>query len=113
MGLQAILFISVFISILLAFIYFIRFVSRKLSGRIPPQLYDRVEQVIIGGIVVGVVSMFQPWLFVGYKYGFLVVLFSTLAFIVWSHITPSAVLYGEEEFVNVSAQEVVRKTALE
>jgi hypothetical protein len=39
--------------------------------------------------------MFQPWLFLGYKYGFLLVLFSTLAFIIWSHITPAATRYDE------------------
>jgi hypothetical protein len=55
------------------------------------------ERVIIGGIVLGVVCMFQPWVFVGYKYGFLLVLFSTLAFIVWSHVTPADVQYLDEE----------------
>jgi hypothetical protein len=113
MGFQAILFILIFVSILLAFIYFIRFVSHRLSPRVPQRIYDRVEQLIIGGIVVGVVGMFQPWLFVGYKYGFLIVLASTLGFIVWSHVTPSAVLYGEDDFTNISAQEVVRKSTFE
>jgi H+/Cl- antiporter ClcA len=102
---QAIYFIAGVVLILSGFIYFIRFVSRRLSDRISQHAFDRVERIIIGGIVLGVVAMFQPWLFVGYKYGFLLLLFSTLAFIVWSHITPQAVLYGEEEFVGVSVSE--------
>ena len=44
---------------------------------------------IISGIVVGAVGMFQPWLFRAYTLGFLLLLFSTLAFIVWSHVRPA------------------------
>jgi hypothetical protein len=32
--------------------------------------------------------MFQPWRLDGFRVGFLLVLFSTLAFILWSHVTP-------------------------
>jgi hypothetical protein len=32
--------------------------------------------------------MFQPWVFLAYRYGFLVLLISTLGFILWSHIVP-------------------------
>jgi hypothetical protein len=39
--------------------------------------------------------MFQPWLFAGYRFGFLLVLFATLGFIVWSHITPASPQYNE------------------
>ena len=41
----------------------------------------------IGGIVLGIIMMFQPWVFVLFRYGFYLLLFSTLAFIVWSHVT--------------------------
>jgi hypothetical protein len=44
----------------------------------------------------GVVGMFQPWLQILYKFGFLVLLVSTLAFILWSHIVPQGVRRTEE-----------------
>jgi hypothetical protein len=97
MNLQSIYFIVGFLIILGLFITFIARLSRRLSGRVPQATFETVERLIIGGIVLGVVAMFQPWLFVGYKYGFLLLLFSTLAFIVWSHITPAAPQYDEEK----------------
>lgn len=86
---NALYFILGFLIILGLFITFIRWVSARLSYKIAADRFTQIERVIIAGIVLGVVSMFQPWLFVGYKYGFLVLLFSTLAFIVWSHVTPA------------------------
>ncbi len=100
MGSQAVLFISGFLIILGLFITLIRAVANRLSGKVPQSTFDTVERVIIGGIVLGVFGMFQPWLFIGYKYGFLVLLFSTLAFIVWSHVTPAAARYDEEVAVH-------------
>jgi hypothetical protein len=50
--------------------------------------YSRVERVIIGLMMIGMVGMFQPFLVELYRYGFLLLLFSTLLFIVISHITP-------------------------
>jgi len=108
---NAFYFILGFLLILGAFIYLIRWVGQQLSHQISLDLFTQIERLIIAGIVVGVISMFQPWLFIGYKYGFLLLLFSTLAFIVWSHVTPAAVLYGEEEFVGVSAGQVVEHEA--
>jgi len=96
MNLQAVYFILGFLIILGLFIQFIRVVSGRLSDKIAQARFDLVERLIIGGIILGVVGMFQPWVFVGYKYGFLLLLFSTLAFIVWSHITPAATQYHEE-----------------
>jgi hypothetical protein len=96
MGSQAIIFIVGFLIVLGLFITFINTVSGRLSGKIPQNTFDLVERVIIGGIILGVFGMFQPWLFIGYKYGFLVLLFSTLAFIVWSHVTPATTRYNEE-----------------
>lgn len=95
MNLQPVIFIVGFLIILGLFIAFIRWVAGRLNGSLPQSTFDLVERIIIGGIVLGVVGMFQPWLFVGYKYGFLLVLFSTLAFIVWSHVTPAAPQYHE------------------
>ena len=95
MAMQAVIFIVGFLIILGLFIRFINALSNRLSGKIAADRFNAVERLIIGGIVLGVVGMFQPWLFAGYKYGFLLLLFSTLAFIVWSHVTPA--LEMEEE----------------
>lgn len=94
---NALYFILGFLVILGLFITFIRRVSGRLSHTVPQATFDRVERLIIGGIVLGVVFMFQPWVFLAYKYGFLLLLFSTLAFIVWSHITPAAEQYQESD----------------
>lgn len=105
MGLQALYFMIGFLLILGAFIYFIRRLSQRLNDQIDEVTFTRIERVIIVGIVIGVVGMFQPWFFWGYRYGFLLLLFSTLAFIAWSHVTPAAALYGEEEFADVAVGE--------
>jgi len=99
MNLQAVLFIVGFLIILGMFIRFINVVSKRLSDNIAQDRFDQIERLIIGGIILGVVGMFQPWIFIGYKYGFLLLLFSTLAFIVWSHITPAATQYNEESAI--------------
>jgi len=94
---NALYFILGFLIILGLFITFIRWVSQRLSYKIAADRFTQIERIIIAGIVLGVISMFQPWLFVGYKYGFLVLLFSTLAFIVWSHVTPAPAIFVETE----------------
>ena len=86
--LSAIPFILVFAAIILAFIALIAFVAGWLSNNISESVYRPVEAVLIAGIVGGVVGMFQPWLFILYRSGFIVLLFSTLGFILWSHVTP-------------------------
>ena len=106
MGYQAIYFIVAFSAILALFIYFIRWLSRRLDQRVAEDTFDRIERVIIGGIVLGVIGMFQPWIFEGYRLGFLLLLFSTLAFIVWSHITPAPSFYGEETAVNGASHDL-------
>jgi hypothetical protein len=90
-------FLTVFLAILLAFIFFgVVFTSRELSGRVSARIYNIVEKLIIAGILLGVVGMFQPWAHVLYRIGFHLLLVSTLAFIVWSHISPRATRYDEE-----------------
>ena len=96
MNFQAVIFIVGFLIILGLFIRLVATISNRLSDQIPQATFDRVERLIIGGIVLGVFGMFQPWVFLGYKYGFLLLLFSTLAFIIWSHITPAVTRYHEE-----------------
>jgi len=88
MNLQVVYFIAGFVTFLLAFAFFIAFVAAKLSGNISQQVFGLIEKIIIGGILLGIIGMFQTWVLAGYRIGFLVLLFSTLAYIVWSHITP-------------------------
>ena len=86
--LSALPFILIFVAIILAFITVIVIIARLLSNNLSPRIFHIVERVLIAGIVLGVLGMFQPWVFLAYKYGFLLLLFSTLSFIVWSHIVP-------------------------
>ncbi len=88
--LSAIPFVLIFASIILFYITFIWLIATALNNQIPAKIHQIVERIIIAGIVLGIVGMFQPWVFAAYKYGFLLLLFSTLAFILWSHIVPKA-----------------------
>jgi hypothetical protein len=89
--LSAMPFILIFVSILLAFITVITIVARLLSNNIEARIYRVIESIIIAGMVLGVIGMFQPWQHVFFKYGFMVLLVSTLSFILWSHIQPRRV----------------------
>ena len=86
--LEAIPFILIFVAIILTFITLIVLVASILNDSIPRRTHQLVERIIIFGIVGGVIGMFQPWWFLAYKYGFSVLLISTLSFILWSHIRP-------------------------
>ena len=88
--LSAIPFILIFVSILLAFISLIKMSADVLNDNISPRIHRAIETVLIAGIVLGVLGMFQPWLIIFYKVGFLVLLVSTLGFIWWSHIKPKS-----------------------
>jgi hypothetical protein len=94
--LSAIPFILIFVAIVLAFMSVIWLVTTVLSHNIPVHFYRPVETIIIVGIVLGVISMFQPWSFALYKIGFYILLVSTLSFILWSHIVPKRRRRGEE-----------------
>jgi hypothetical protein len=86
--LSAIPFILIFISILLFYISLISMSASVLNDNVSPRIYHIIETLIIAGIVLGVLGMFQPWLMIFYKYGFILLLFSTLGLIWWSHIKP-------------------------
>ena len=86
--LSAIPFILIFVAILLFFISLIKMSANILNDNISARIFRIVETVLIVGIVLGIVGMFQPWLIIFYKYGFIVLLVSTLGFIWWSHIKP-------------------------
>ena len=49
--------------ILFVYIYFIRWVAARLNDNISADLMRASSASCIGGIVVGVVAMFQPWFF--------------------------------------------------
>jgi hypothetical protein len=83
-------FILIFASILLAFITLIVVIAQLLNGRVSRRLYRIIESAIIAGIVLGILGMFQSWVFSFYRYGFFLLLFSTLFFIIWSHVTPAS-----------------------
>ena len=93
---NAIPFVLIFAAIILGFIAIIIVVGSMLNNNVPARTHRIIEQVLIAGIVLGVVGMFQPWIFEGYKYGFLLLLLSTLGFIVWSHVSPKREQVGEE-----------------
>jgi hypothetical protein len=53
-----------------------------------PGILARLERTIIVLMMVGMIGMFQPLSIDLYRYGFLLLLFSTILFIVVSHISP-------------------------
>jgi hypothetical protein len=105
--LSAIPFILIFVAIILTFITLIVVLASTLSNNIPLRIYKPVERVLIAGIVLGIIGMFQPWAFIAYRIGFFVLLISTLGFIVWSHIVPKGVS-RQEDLGPVSVSEFER-----
>jgi hypothetical protein len=103
--LSAIPFILIFVSILLGFITVITVVARLLNDYIDSRLYRIIETIIIVGIVLGVVGMFQPWHMAFYTNGFTLLLISTLSFILWSHVRPKGEQRQEEDS-NLSTNEI-------
>lgn len=93
---NAIPFVLIFAAIILGFIAIIYIVASMLDHNISKRTHRIVEQILIVCIVLGVVGMFQPFIFEGYKYGFVLLLISTLCFILWSHITPKREILQEE-----------------
>lgn len=102
--LSAIPFLLIFVAILLTFISLIVVVGSMLNNNVPARIYKIIESILIAGIVLGVLGMFQPWLFYGYKYGFILLLFSLLLFIVWSHISPRRETLEQEEESDVMGE---------
>jgi hypothetical protein len=86
--LNGIPFILIFIGIIVAFIDFIIFLATRLNNNISDRVYRPIERVLIAGIVLGIIGMFQPFTVVLYTIGFIVLLVCLLGYIVWSHIIP-------------------------
>ena len=85
---QAIPFVALFAAVILLFILLVALVARWLHGRVPHRSHQALEYVLIAGILLGIVYLFQPLSIAPYRYGFGLLLASTLAFILWSHVTP-------------------------
>ncbi len=100
--LNAIPFILIFVAIVLVYVILIWVSASLLNDRIPRRIHAPIESATIAGIVLGILGMFQPWVFAAYRYGFYLLLVSTLAYILWSHITPKGVRRGEELSVSVT-----------
>ena len=86
--LNGIPFILIFIGVIIAFIDSIIFAATKWSNKISARTFSIVERILIGGIVLGGIGMFQPFIFAWYTIGFVVLLISLLGYIFWSHIIP-------------------------
>ncbi|MBN2304287.1 MAG: hypothetical protein JXQ72_07420 [Anaerolineae bacterium] len=85
---KAIPFVAVFVSVILGFVCLIVVVAVALEGKVPQRSYRPIEGIIIAGILLGVVGLFQGWKLFAYEVGFLLLLGSLMAFMVWSHLTP-------------------------
>ncbi len=87
---QALPFIAFFASILLLFIMSVALLGVRFHLVVPNRTHRAVEFTIIGSILVGIIALFQPFQLAPYTYGLSLLLFSVLAFIVWSHIAPKS-----------------------
>ncbi|MBI5928670.1 MAG: hypothetical protein HY862_05135 [Chloroflexi bacterium] len=92
---RAIPFVTIFISIILLYILLIFIIAIRFNGKIPYRTYRPMELTIIAGILIGIVCLFQPWQIIGYEYGFLLLLASTIGFIMWSHVVPQSAANGK------------------
>ena len=81
-------FLFVFVAILLTYIAVIVTISRYYSGHLSEKRFNPFFYTCMGGIVAGVILMFQPFIQKLYTAGFLVLLISLLTFMIVGHITP-------------------------
>ncbi len=94
--LSALPFILIFVAIILLFATLIIFTSVRLSDRIAQRPHFIIEALAMAGIVLGILGIFQPWVFALYSVSFVVLLISTLFFILWSHVQPKRTVLHEE-----------------
>lgn len=109
--LSAIPFILIFVAIVLVFITIVWLVASVLNNNISEKTYRPIETITIIGIVLGVVGLFQPWSFAVYRVSFMVLLVSTLAYILWSHIVPKGAR-SLEDLSSVSISEAEQRDAI-
>jgi hypothetical protein len=84
----AYVFIPLFVLGVVIFGFSIWLLATRLYEKLSPKAYLIGILICIGGIVTGVVLMFQPFVLAGFKAGFWVVLASLIGFMYWSHIQP-------------------------
>lgn len=108
-------FILIFIGIIIAFIDFIILMASLLNGKVAVSTYKPIERLLIAGIVLGVIGMFQPFSVTLYTFGFLLLLVSTLTYIFWSHIMPRVKIdratHHEEGLTSVSVSQIEKNEA--
>jgi hypothetical protein len=102
--LAAIPFILIFAAIIIAFMSLVWYASSKLSGNISEKVYRPIEYILIGGILLGIFLMFQPWVFELFRVGFFMLLASTLLYILWSHVKPRPDGLPQEETMAVVSE---------
>ncbi len=76
----------IFVAIILGYMSLIVVAGKILADRVIEGVHKAIEGVFMAGIVLGIIGMFQPWTFALFKVGFVVLLASTLGFILWSHV---------------------------
>lgn len=81
-------FLLIFVGILLTYIDFIIWLATKLNHRVSQKVFRPIERILIAGIVLGIIGMFQPFVMALYTLGFLMLFISLLSYIAWSHIVP-------------------------
>jgi uncharacterized membrane protein len=101
--LSAIPFILIFAAIVVAFMSVVWFAASRLNENVSQKLYRPIELALMGGILLGIFFMFQPWIFELFRVGFFLLLGSTLGFILWSHVRPKGT--HQEELRSVSVGE--------
>ena len=84
----AIPFVGYFAAIILLFILAVALIGQRFHQAVPARTHRPVEFTTIAGILIGIVALFQPLDLSPYRYGFSVLLYATLAFILWSHVAP-------------------------
>lgn len=103
-------FILAFVGVVVLFIDAIILLATILNNRVPLKTFKLIEYLMIGGIVFGVVGMFQPFVMAWYTWGFVVLLLATLGYITWSHIVPYApvdrAVHRHDSFGTVSIADV-------
>jgi hypothetical protein len=89
-------FYTIFFAILFAFIFVIAFSMRLLGGVVSPRLHSTILLILVAGIVLGVLGMFQPWTLVLFRYGFFLLFVSLFSFMLWSHVQPRTASQEQE-----------------
>jgi len=90
----AIPFLLIFVAVILGYMSLVVVVAKILANRVPERTHKTIEYVFMAGIVLGIIGMFQPWVFALFKVSFLVLLASTLGFILWSHVAMKRAVRG-------------------